>query len=231
MTLTTKALDDAAHGLSGYLLAQFMVNASFGVIVGVGVWLIGLPYPLLWGVCSTFLRYIPFVGPWLALMFPLTLSLAVMPGWQTARNRGDFRGLRAAANLAIEPLLYGQKMGVCRPPCSWRSHSGPGCGERWAWFWPSRSPSVWSSWGNTCLPSSSSISCWETSRHSRPTSTFIKGSCGAIRTRRLKSSALGLSDSPLEQVFDEIVVPALISARLISRPRRFRRVKSPRSSK
>jgi predicted PurR-regulated permease PerM len=81
MTLTTRALDDAAQGLSRFLLMQLLINGSFGLFVGVGLWLIGMPYPLLWGVLSTFLRYIPFVGPWIAMFFPFALSLALMPGW------------------------------------------------------------------------------------------------------------------------------------------------------
>jgi predicted PurR-regulated permease PerM len=113
MTVTTRALDDAAQGLSRFLLMQLLINGSFGVFVAAGLWLIGIPYPLLWGVLSTFLRYIPFVGPWLAMFFPLALSLAVMPGWsKPALVVALYVAFELAANLAIEPLLYGQSMGV-----------------------------------------------------------------------------------------------------------------------
>ena len=129
MTLTTKALDDAAHGLSGYLLAQFMVNGSFGVVVGLGTWAIGLPYPLLWAVSAAFLRYIPFVGPWIALLFPLTLSLAVQTGWtKPLLIVGLFVAFELAANLAIEPLLYGQQMGVAPAPLLVAI-------AFWSWLW------------------------------------------------------------------------------------------------
>ena len=129
MTLTTKALDDAAQGLSGYLLAQLMINASFGVVVGVGVWAVGLPYPLLWAVCSTFLRYIPFVGPWIALLFPLTLSLALGTGWtKPLIIVAVFISFELVANLALEPLLYGQKMGVSPAPLLIAI-------AFWSWLW------------------------------------------------------------------------------------------------
>jgi predicted PurR-regulated permease PerM len=113
MTLTTRALDDAAQGLSRFLLMQLLVNGAFGLFVGAGLWLIGMPYPLLWGVLSTFLRYIPFVGPWIAMLFPLALSLAIMPGWtKPALIVGLYVSYELVANLALEPLLYGQSMGV-----------------------------------------------------------------------------------------------------------------------
>jgi len=113
MTVTTRALDDAAQGLSRFLLMQFLVNGSFGLFVGVGLWVIGMPYPLLWGVLSTFLRYIPFIGPWIAMFFPFALSLAIMPGWtKPALIVALYVAFELAANLAIEPLLYGQSMGV-----------------------------------------------------------------------------------------------------------------------
>ncbi|HEV8002242.1 MAG TPA: AI-2E family transporter [Planctomycetaceae bacterium] len=113
MTLTTRALDDAAQGLSRFLLMQLLVNGAFGLFVGVGLWLIGMPYPVLWGVLSTFLRYIPFIGPWIAMLFPFALSLAVMPGWtKPALVVGLYVAYELVANLALEPLLYGQSMGV-----------------------------------------------------------------------------------------------------------------------
>ena len=113
MTLTTRALDDAAQGLSRFLLMQLLVNGAFGLFVGLGLWLIGMPYPVLWGVLSTFLRYIPFIGPWIAMLFPFALSLAVMPGWtKPALIVGLYVAYELVANLALEPLLYGQSMGV-----------------------------------------------------------------------------------------------------------------------
>ncbi len=113
MTVTTRALDDGAQGLSAFLLMQLLVNGSFGLVVGCGLWLIGMPYPLLWGVLSTFLRYIPLVGPWIAMFFPLVLSLAIMPGWtKPALIVALYVGYELAANLVLEPLLYGHSMGV-----------------------------------------------------------------------------------------------------------------------
>lgn len=213
MTLTTKALDDAAQGLSGYLLAQFMVNASFGVVVGLGVWLIGLPYPLLWGVCSTFLRYIPFVGPWLALLFPLTLSLALMPGWtKPLAIVAIFVGFEVLANLAIEPLLYGQRMGVSPAPLLIAI-------AFWSWLWGAMGL-VLAVPLTVCLvvlgKHVPALKFFDILLGDEPALTadvqFYQRLLAHDQDEALEIIRTRLQEMPLEAVFDEIVVPALISA-------------------
>jgi predicted PurR-regulated permease PerM len=81
LTTATKALDDAGQRISRYLLMQGIVNGSFGLAVGVGIFLIGVPYAILWGFLAAVLRFIPYVGPVVAACFPSALSLAVFPGW------------------------------------------------------------------------------------------------------------------------------------------------------
>jgi predicted PurR-regulated permease PerM len=81
LNVATQAIDDAARRVSRYLGMQLIVNASYGVPIGVGVWLIGIPNAPLWGLLATLLRFIPFIGPWIAAVFPVVLSVAVDPGW------------------------------------------------------------------------------------------------------------------------------------------------------
>ena len=78
---TTQALGDAAERVGRYLLMQLLINVAYGVPVGIGLWLIGIPNPLLWGMLSIVLRFVPFLGPIIAAAFPLALSVAVDPGW------------------------------------------------------------------------------------------------------------------------------------------------------
>lgn len=113
LAVTTRALDEAAERISRYLLAQSLINASYGVAVGVGLAALGVPYELLWGFMAALLRFIPYVGPFLGAGMPLVLSLAAFPGWSTPLLvAGLFAIVELATNLVAEPLLYGQSAGV-----------------------------------------------------------------------------------------------------------------------
>jgi predicted PurR-regulated permease PerM len=113
LTTATKALDDAGHRISRYLLMQSIINGSFGMAAGLGFFLIGVPYAMLWGFLAAVLRFIPYVGPTVAAVLPSALSLAVFPGWgQPFLVIGLVLLLELASNMIMEPLLYGQSAGV-----------------------------------------------------------------------------------------------------------------------
>ena len=113
VTVTTKALEEAGQRISRYLVMQSIINGSYGCAVGLGLLLIGLPYALLWGFLAAFLRFIPYVGPTLAALLPMALSLAVFMGWMKPLLVGGlFLILELATNLVLEPLLYGRSAGV-----------------------------------------------------------------------------------------------------------------------
>ena len=81
LTITTRALEEAGQRISRYLLMQTIINSSFGLAVGLALYLIGLPYAMLWGFLAALLRFIPYVGPFAAAIMPSALSLAVFEGW------------------------------------------------------------------------------------------------------------------------------------------------------
>ena len=113
LTTTTRALEEASQRISRYLLMQSIINVSFGVTVAVALWLIGLPYALLWGFLAAMLRFIPYVGPWAAAIMPSALSLIVFAGWMwTALVVAVFLVLELINNMILEPLLYGESAGV-----------------------------------------------------------------------------------------------------------------------
>jgi len=113
LTIATKALDEAAHRISRYLLMQSIINGSFGMAVGLGLLLIGVPYAILWGLLAAVLRFIPYVGPTIAAVLPSAVSLAAFPGWgQPLLVIGLILLLELASNMIMEPLLYGQSAGV-----------------------------------------------------------------------------------------------------------------------
>ncbi|HSF57151.1 MAG TPA: AI-2E family transporter [Candidatus Binatia bacterium] len=113
LTTTTRALEEASQRISRYLLMQSIINASFGIAVGIALYLIGLPYALLWGFLAAMLRFIPYVGPWVAAIMPGALSLIVFEGWMwPALVVAVFLVLELINNMILEPLLYGESAGV-----------------------------------------------------------------------------------------------------------------------
>jgi predicted PurR-regulated permease PerM len=111
--LTSHALGDAGHRISRYLLMQLIINLTYGLPVAAGLWFLGLPSALLWGLLATLLRFIPYLGPWLAASMPIILSLAVFQGWlNPLLVVGLFIGLELFSNNVMEPWLYGTTTGL-----------------------------------------------------------------------------------------------------------------------
>ena len=110
---TTVAMDDAADRLSRYFLTQLAINAAFGVIIGLGLLIIGVPSPALWAGLSTLLRFVPYIGALLAAMLPMALAAAVDPGWTMLfLTAALFIVVEGITGQAIEPLLYGHSTGL-----------------------------------------------------------------------------------------------------------------------
>ncbi|MCJ2105332.1 AI-2E family transporter, partial [Methylobacterium sp. E-041] len=110
---TTVAMDDAAGRLGTYFLAQLGMNAAFGVIVGVGLWFIGVPNPILWGVFSALMRFVPYIGAFISGILPVALAAAVDPGWSMViATAALFLIAEPIFGQVIEPLLYGHSTGL-----------------------------------------------------------------------------------------------------------------------
>jgi predicted PurR-regulated permease PerM len=113
MSTTARAMDDAGARVSKYLLMQGVVNVTYGIAVAIGLFFIGVPNAILWGALATVLRFIPYIGPWIAAAFPILLSIASSPGWMTPLLAiGLFIVLELISNNVMEPWLYGTSTGV-----------------------------------------------------------------------------------------------------------------------
>ena len=113
VTVTTQMLEDASARVSRYLTILFLLNLTFGISVGVGLVLIGVPNAILWGILAGVLRFIPYIGPWIAATMPVGLSLAISTGWGlTIFTVLLFVVLELFNNNLFEPWLYGKKTGV-----------------------------------------------------------------------------------------------------------------------
>ncbi|ACK51096.1 protein of unknown function UPF0118 [Methylocella silvestris BL2] len=110
---TTVAMNDAAGRLSRFFLAQTLLNAAFGVVVAVGLYAIGVPGPLLFGMIGFLMRFVPYIGAIVAAGLPVALAAAVDPGWTMAlETLALFLVLELAVGQFIEPLLYGRNTGL-----------------------------------------------------------------------------------------------------------------------
>ncbi len=110
---STAALDDAASRLSRFFLMQTLLNTGFGVVIGLGLWLIGIPNPVLWGILAGLMRFVPFIGAFIAAFFPIALATAVDPGWtMVGLTVALFVVTEPLAGHVVEPVLYGQHTGL-----------------------------------------------------------------------------------------------------------------------
>jgi predicted PurR-regulated permease PerM/GAF domain-containing protein len=110
---STQAINDAAARVSRYLLMQLVVNLTYGIPIGIALYFIGVPNALLWGLLAAVLRFVPYLGPFLAALFPIALAVAVDPGWTMLFwVVGLFLVAELVSNNVIEPWLYGSSTGL-----------------------------------------------------------------------------------------------------------------------
>ncbi|HEV3258358.1 MAG TPA: AI-2E family transporter [Gemmataceae bacterium] len=113
LTLTTRALDEAAQRISRFLVMQLIINLGFGTLLGIGLFLIHVPYAFLWGFLAAVLRFVPYVGTWIAMVLPLAISIALSEGWaQPLLLVALFLSLELFTANVIEPLLFSHSTGV-----------------------------------------------------------------------------------------------------------------------
>ena len=110
---TTLAIDEAGYRLSRLLLAQLALNAGFGLVIGLGLWLIGVPSAPLWGLLAMALRFVPYIGAAIAAILPLIVAAAVGEGWSMVLwTAALFLIVEPLAGHVIEPMLYGHSSGL-----------------------------------------------------------------------------------------------------------------------
>lgn len=131
LALATRALDEANARVSRYLLSQTAINATFGVLAAIGLFLLGVPYALLFGLLGGALRFIPYVGPWIGALLPIAVSLAIFPGWTRPLLLIAFwLVLELFTNMVLETVFWARSAGV--------SHVGLLLAVGfWTWLWGS----------------------------------------------------------------------------------------------
>jgi predicted PurR-regulated permease PerM len=113
LSRTTLAMNEAGRRLVRYFLTQLAINTSFGVIVATGLYFIGVPNPLLWGISGALLRFIPYIGSWIAAVLPVGLAAATEPGWTMAIwTVALYAATEFTMGQLVEPLVYGHSTGL-----------------------------------------------------------------------------------------------------------------------
>ena len=207
---TTLAIDDAGQRLSGYFFSQFLVNATFGLVITLGLWAIGVPSPGVWGALAGVLRFVPYIGALLATVAPIALAAAVDPGWSMVLLvAGLFVIVEPLAAYVVEPLVYGHSTGL-----------SPVAVIVAAVFW------TWM-WGPIGLILSTPITlCLVVmGRHVKslefvdialgdrppltPAETFYQRLLAGNREEALETAEAALADRPLLDYYDTVVLEAL----------------------
>lgn len=110
---STTAMDDAGRRLGSYFLTLTAINTGYGIFIAFGLWLIGVPSPVLWGVMATLMRFVPFIGSFIAAVLPLILAAAVDPGWTMFLSTlALYLVSEPIMGNVIEPVLQGQTTGL-----------------------------------------------------------------------------------------------------------------------
>jgi predicted PurR-regulated permease PerM len=110
---TTQVMQEAGHRVATYLLIQLLVNVVYAVPIAAGLYLIGVPNAILWGILTLVLRFVPFIGSALAAAFPLFLAFAVSPDWSAVLwTAALFATVELITSNVIEPWLYGSRTGL-----------------------------------------------------------------------------------------------------------------------
>jgi len=110
---TTLAIDDGGRRLSRYFVTQLSINGIFGVVIGIGLLSIGVPNPVLWGILSALLRFVPYVGSFISALLPMALAAAIQPGWSmTLWTAALYAVVEGVTGQVIEPMVYGHATGL-----------------------------------------------------------------------------------------------------------------------
>jgi predicted PurR-regulated permease PerM len=126
---TTRVLDEAGERISRYLLTQTGLNAFVGVTIATGLFFLGMPFALVWGFLAGLLRFIPYVGAWVAALLPIFMSLAVLDGWLTPLLIAAlFIVTESVTAFVLEPLFFARSAGVS--PIALLIAAA-----FWAWLW------------------------------------------------------------------------------------------------
>ncbi|MBC7964899.1 MAG: AI-2E family transporter, partial [Fuerstia sp.] len=214
VAVTSKALEDVTERISRYLMMVAMMNGGFGILLGLGLFALQVPYAFLWGFLAGSLRFIPYIGPWIGAIGPIAIALATSEGWfQPIAVFGFVLVLELVGNNVLEPLMFGRSTGVSSTALIISA-------AFWGYLW-----------GPIGLILSAPIAvCLMVVGKNIPQLAFLNlllGSEPALRSdmgiyqrfmlrdeqEATRLILLRLKDAPADEVFDELLIPTLSFAK------------------
>jgi predicted PurR-regulated permease PerM len=213
VSLTTRTMEELGNRISRYLATLAFVNTGFGLVIGLGLLAIGVPYAVMWGTLAALLRFIPYVGPAVAFVLPLVFSFAYFPGWiQAVEVVGLFAVVEVALNSFLEPVIYGKTTGVS-------ALSLLVSAMFWTWLWGTMGLLL-STPLTLCLavlgkyiPSLSFfVKLLGEEAQLEPHVRFYQRIVALDRTGAMAIVEEALKERPRVEVYDLIVIPAMVQA-------------------
>jgi predicted PurR-regulated permease PerM/methylmalonyl-CoA mutase cobalamin-binding subunit len=213
VTLAAEAIGTAGDAVGHYLLLFALTNLGYGVAIGLTIWMIGLPNPLLWGTLAALFRFVPYVGVPVAALLPTFVAFAVFPGWsKSVEVLASFVILDQVVSYLVEPFLIGRGVGLSPLALLFSAMF-------WAWLWGF--PGL--------LLATSLTACLKVAGDYIPALGFFAVLFGDDSAREdyhdyyrslleldqtsARNIAIGYCDKHgLEPTFDEVLVPAVILA-------------------
>jgi predicted PurR-regulated permease PerM len=102
---------DIESKLSTYLFTITMINVGLGTAIGLVMWALGMPNPLLFGVGAFALNYIPYAGPATGIIFATVVGLISGDGlWLGLLAGGSYLGIATVEGQLITPYFVGRRL-------------------------------------------------------------------------------------------------------------------------
>lgn len=210
----THAIDEASRRISRYLLSQVLVNAGFGLLLSLCLALVGVPYAFLWGFLAGVLRFIPYVGSWVALAMLVAFSFVIFPQWaRPLITLGIFLALEVVTANVVEPLVFGHSTGISAVALLVAA-------AFWTWLWGPIGL-ILSTPITACLvvlgKYVADLEFFDVLLGDQPVlETHIRYYQRLLARDQDEATDLVeefLSSHPVEAVYDEILIPALVAAK------------------
>ena len=108
-----RVLHDVEERVSRFLVTISIINFSLGTLIGIAMWLLGMPNPLLWGVGAALLNYAPYLGPFTGISLAAAVSLTIHPDLLTAlAPPAAYAALNSIEGTLVTPLTVGRRLSL-----------------------------------------------------------------------------------------------------------------------